>query len=98
MLGNISNNRINNTEKDCLWSKNLETLNITLASFWKIEDVENSKTCNSVELNYCNEHFSKTHFRKTDGRYLVEMLFKPEVSKIMLGNSKEMASKWLDYL
>lgn len=30
-----------------------------------------------------------------DGRYLIEMPFKPELSEIMLGNSKEITSKRL---
>lgn len=76
----------------------METLNKTLTSFWEIEDVENLKTCNSEELNYCNQHFDKTHFRKADDRYVVEMPFKPEISETAFGNLKKSLLKILDYL
>lgn len=73
-------------------------LNKTLASFLEIEDAENRKMCIIDELKCCNEHFEKTHFRRTDGRYVVEIPFKPELSEIMKGNFKEIASKRLVYL
>lgn len=41
---------------------------------------------------------SKTHFMKTDGSYRVKMSLKREFPEIMLGNSKEITSKGLDYL
>lgn len=73
-------------------------INNILTSFWEIEDVENLKTCNCKELNYCNEYFEKTNFRKTDRRCVVEMSFMQEFFEIMLGNHKEIVSKRLDYL
>lgn len=49
-------------------------------------------------MNYCNEHFKKTHYRKTDGRCVVKMSFKTEFFEIMLRNSNEIAFKRLDGL
>ncbi|GBL91111.1 hypothetical protein AVEN_184476-1 [Araneus ventricosus] len=96
--GNISDNNLDISTKYCFLTKNLEALNKTLTNFWEIEDVDYQKTCNSEELNYCNEHFAKTHFRKADGKYVVCMPLKPEFPETMLGNSKMIASKRLDQL
>ncbi|XP_054709666.1 uncharacterized protein LOC129219330 [Uloborus diversus] len=96
--GSISDSSSDHSAKHCFLSKNLETLNITLTNFWEIEEVENHTPCSDDELNYCNEHFAKTHFRNSDGRYVVQMPFKPDCSEIMLGNSKQTASRRLDQL
>ncbi|GBN15570.1 hypothetical protein AVEN_55008-1 [Araneus ventricosus] len=96
--GNISDNNLDISTKYCFLTKNLEALNKTLTNFWEIEDVDYQKACNSEELNYCNEHFAKTHFRKANGKYVVSMPLKPEFPEIMLGNSKMIASKRLDQL
>ncbi|GBM81694.1 hypothetical protein AVEN_92821-1 [Araneus ventricosus] len=96
--GNISDNNLDISTEYCFLTKNLEALNKTLTNFWEIEDVDYQKTCNSEELNYCNEHFAKTHFRKADGKYVVSMPLKPEFPETMLGNSKMIASKRLDQL
>ena len=89
-----SNSPINH----CFLSTNLDTLNKTLMSFWEIENPFDRKICDSEELNYCNDHFENTHFRKPDGRFVVEMPFKPGMSGNMLGESKQMASKRLNRL
>ncbi|GBN30034.1 hypothetical protein AVEN_175411-1 [Araneus ventricosus] len=96
--GNISDDNFDISTKYCFLTKNLEALNKTLTNFWEIEDVDSQKTCNSEELNYYNEHFEKTHFRKADGKYVVPMPLKPEFPETMLGNSKMIASKRLDQL
>ncbi|XP_071043395.1 uncharacterized protein [Parasteatoda tepidariorum] len=95
--GVISDNNFYNTSKHCFLTKNLDILNNTLKRFWEIEEIESNETC-SDELKYCNEHFAKSHYRKPDGRYVVEMPFKPDFSEEMLGNSKAVASKRLDQL
>lgn len=83
----------------CFLSTNLESLNKTLTSFWEIENpFEEENFHDSDELKYCNEHFEKTHFRKPDGRYVVELPLKQGMSEDMLGSSKQMASKRLDKL
>lgn len=89
--GIFSDDTINNAAKYCFLSKNLETLNKTLTSFWKIENVENLKICNSEEPNYYDENFKKRYFRKMDGKYVVETPFKPEFSEIIcLENKKKL--------
>ncbi|GBN88069.1 hypothetical protein AVEN_184591-1, partial [Araneus ventricosus] len=90
--GNISDDNFDISTKYCFLTKNLEALNKTLSNFWEIEDADSQKTCNSEELNYCNEHFVKTHFRKADGKKVVSMPLKPEFPETMLGNSKMIAS------
>ncbi|GFX39959.1 integrase catalytic domain-containing protein [Trichonephila clavipes] len=64
--------------------------------FWEIE-VETTEVY-SDELKYCNDHFEKTHLRKPEGKFVVEMPFKPDSSERILGNSKAIASKRLDQL
>ncbi|GFS79813.1 integrase catalytic domain-containing protein [Trichonephila clavipes] len=61
------------------------------------EEVETTEVY-SDELKYCNDHFEKTHLRKPDGKFVVEMPFKPDSSEGILGNSKAIASKRLDQL
>ncbi|GBN05658.1 hypothetical protein AVEN_2965-1 [Araneus ventricosus] len=96
--GNISDDNFDISIKYCFLTKNLEALNKTLTNFWEIEDVDSQKTCNCEELNYCNEHFAKTYFRKADGKYVLSMPLKPEFPETMLRNSKMIASKRLDEL
>lgn len=95
--GSIYDNTINHNHKYSFLSKNLEIFNKSLTSFWEIKRVENLKTCNGDELNYCNQHFDKTHFRKADGKYVLKFPFKLEIPETVLGSSKEIASKRLDY-
>ncbi|GBM75309.1 hypothetical protein AVEN_126684-1 [Araneus ventricosus] len=73
----------------------MDTLDKTLRSFWEIENVTCDSSPVSEELNYCNEHYEKTHYRNSEGRYVVQMPFKPEIEKISLGDSYQMASKRL---
>ncbi|GFY28751.1 uncharacterized protein TNCV_3441181 [Trichonephila clavipes] len=77
--------------------ENLDILDKTLKRFWEIEEVETTEVY-SDELKYCNDHFEKTHLRKPDGKFVVEMPFKPDSSEGILENSKAIASKRLDQL
>ncbi|GFX87326.1 integrase catalytic domain-containing protein [Trichonephila clavipes] len=95
--GVVSDNNFYNTPKNCFSTKNLDILDKTLKRFWEIEEVETTEVC-SDELKYCNDHFEKTHLRKPDGKFVVEMPFKPDSSEGILGNSKAIASKRLDQL
>lgn len=79
-------------------SKNLEALAQTLKYFWEIEHVENLQPGISDQLKFCNQHFDDTHFRKSDGRGLLEKSFKPEFYETILGDSKKIDSKRLNYL
>ncbi|GFX07333.1 integrase catalytic domain-containing protein [Trichonephila clavipes] len=97
ICGVVSDNNFYNTPKNCFLTKNLDILDKTLKRFWEIEEVETTEVY-SDELKYCNDHFEKTHLRKLDGKFVVEMPFKPDSSEGILGNSKAIASKRLDQL
>ncbi|GFW18304.1 uncharacterized protein TNCV_4008431 [Trichonephila clavipes] len=88
--GVVSDNNFYNTPKNCFLTKNLDILDKTLKRFWEIEDVETTEVY-SDDLKYCNDHFEKTHLRKPDGKFIVEMPFKPDSSEGILGNSKAIA-------
>ncbi|GBN29577.1 hypothetical protein AVEN_119816-1 [Araneus ventricosus] len=88
--------QINNATSHCFLSRGMDTLDKTLRSFWEIENVTCDSSPISEELNYCNEHYEKTHYRNSEGRYVVQMPFKPEIEKISLGDSYQMASKSLN--
>ncbi|GBN49736.1 hypothetical protein AVEN_67689-1, partial [Araneus ventricosus] len=92
------NSQINNATSHCILSRGMDTLDKTLRSFWEIDNVTCDSSPISKELNYCNEHYEKTHYRNSEGRYVVQMPFKPEIEKISLGDSYQMASKRLDNL
>ncbi|GBO36485.1 hypothetical protein AVEN_99452-1 [Araneus ventricosus] len=90
--------QINNATNHCFLSRGMDTLDKILRSFWEIENVTCDSSPISEELNYCNEHFEKTHYRNSEGRYVVQMPFKPKIEKISVGYSYQMASKRLDNL
>lgn len=77
----------------------METLNESIKSFWEIETIQDSNTCPSEELIYCDEHFKRTHYRNSDGRYIVQMPLKPEFRReIPLGDSETLALLRLEQL
>ncbi|GFQ78153.1 integrase catalytic domain-containing protein [Trichonephila clavata] len=71
-----------------LITKDFETLNDTLKSFWEIEEIVPTKFV-SDELKKCDEHFLKTMARDTNGRFCVEMPMKD--NDIELWQSKSTA-------
>nr|XP_015909769.1 uncharacterized protein LOC107441131 [Parasteatoda tepidariorum] len=83
--------------KQCFLSREMDTLNKAVAAFWQIEEINDVTT--SDELKICNENFNKTHYRKPNGRYVVNLPFKSEIMEdITLGDSKCMANKRLNLL
>ncbi|XP_035227025.1 uncharacterized protein LOC118199311 [Stegodyphus dumicola] len=82
----------------CYLTTSLESLNETMKQFWEVESIEDYQPPPSKELQYCEEHYAKTHSRKSDGRYIVKMPVKTDEENIALGSSKEIASKLLDHL
>ncbi|GBM69370.1 hypothetical protein AVEN_272188-1 [Araneus ventricosus] len=56
------NSQINNATSHCFLSRGMDTLDKTLRSFWEIENVTCDSSPISEELNYCNEHYEKTHY------------------------------------
>jgi len=59
---------------------------LDLRRFWEIEDVLQKASC-SLETQQCEEHFQVAHFRTSEERYVIRLLFKngPPVS---LGDSR----------
>lgn len=51
-----------------------ETLDSDLRRFWKVEEIPRRSHL-SVEEQKCDEHFSQTHTRASDGRYVVRLSF-----------------------
>ncbi|GFR22722.1 DUF1758 domain-containing protein [Trichonephila clavata] len=78
-----------------LITKDFETLNDTLKSFWEIEEIVPTKFV-SDELKKCDEHFLKTMARDTNERFCVEMPMKD--NDIELGQSKSTAVRRLELL
>lgn len=74
-----------------------ETLNLekTLRNFWEIESVDNSSPVLSKEELECENHFNKTHYRTTEGRYVVNMPLKTDK---VLGESRTTALDRLNSL
>ncbi|GFQ88033.1 integrase catalytic domain-containing protein, partial [Trichonephila clavata] len=75
-----------------LITKDFETLNDTLKSFWEIEEIVPTKFV-SDELKKCDEYFLKTMTRDTNGHFCVEMSIKDK--DIKLGQSKSTAIRRL---
>ncbi|GFY71361.1 integrase catalytic domain-containing protein [Trichonephila inaurata madagascariensis] len=78
-----------------LITRDFESLNDTLKSFWEVEEIVPTKFV-SDELKKCDEHFLKTMIRDTNGRFCVEMPIKD--SDIELGQSKSTAIRRLKML
>ncbi|GFQ75106.1 integrase catalytic domain-containing protein [Trichonephila clavata] len=78
-----------------LITKDFETLNDTLKSFWEVEEIVSTKFV-SDELKKCDEHFLKTMTRDTNGRFCVEMPIND--NGIELGQSKSTAIRRLKLL
>ncbi|GFW89661.1 integrase catalytic domain-containing protein [Trichonephila clavipes] len=85
---------INETEVHCGLVCD-EDLNKTLEKFWKVEEVE-EPIVKYKERLICEEHYTDTHFRTKEGKYVVSMPLKKEPS--CLGNSKDIALKRLGSL
>lgn len=63
-----------------------------LRRFWEIEEVGVANPLTSEE-EICEKHFTDTHIRDTEGRYVVKLPFKATTSE--LGNSRSAAVKRL---
>ncbi|XP_017465089.1 PREDICTED: uncharacterized protein LOC108358327 [Rhagoletis zephyria] len=62
-------------------------LDRALAKLWELEELP-QKTHLTLEECFCESHFDSTHKRTPDGRFVVELLLKPNVS---LGESRNFA-------
>lgn len=66
-----------------------------LTNFFQLDDIDESKPALTAEERYCEELFATTTTRGTDGRFIVRMPFKENVTQ--LGNNlvnAERALKW----
>ncbi|XP_011694053.1 PREDICTED: uncharacterized protein LOC105453629 [Wasmannia auropunctata] len=62
----------------------------SLTKFWEIEEIEGERAWSEEEKD-CEKHFLENTYRNTDGRFVVSIPFKEDVSK--LGESKSIACK-----
>lgn len=61
-----------------------------LRKFWELEEIVDEHKPTKEE-EYCELHFQKTHRRKPDGRYVVDLPFKSTSNIPIFGNSKNQA-------
>lgn len=61
-------------------------IDFSLEKFWLSEEIPQKKHF-TAEEQFCEDHFKSTHSRNDEGRYVVRLPFKPDVTK-NLGNSK----------
>ena len=89
------NSRISSKRKiSCLSLISNENLDNQLKQFWTLEECHSSrKIIRSREEEECEEHFLKTVRRDNNGRFLVSIPLKGEISQ--LGNSRESAKRRL---
>ncbi|GFV00815.1 uncharacterized protein TNCV_1386301 [Trichonephila clavipes] len=92
VTGNLDS--INETKVHCGLIRD-EDLNKTLEKFWKVQEIE-EPIVKIKERLICEEHYTNTHFRTNEGKYVVSIRLKKEPS--CLGNSKDIALKRLGLL
>lgn len=94
---------INTGHLHCGFIEDNMALTKSIEKFWELEHVgmETPKNIEcerikSKENKLCEEHYLNTHFRNSEGGYVVQMPFKEEPS--VLGNSKNIAIQRLTSL
>ncbi|XP_058817389.1 uncharacterized protein LOC131680696 [Topomyia yanbarensis] len=80
----------NNTSVICNVST-IDNMASIVRKFWEVESFESGKAL-SLEEQYCESHFSKTHFRAPDGRYVVRLPIREEML-LSLGESFTVAKR-----
>lgn len=63
--------------------ENLETI---VQRFWEVEDVTSERSV-KVEDEICEEHFVKTHYRESSGRYVVQLPLRESISQLCCSRS-----------
>ncbi|XP_055604942.1 uncharacterized protein LOC129753172 [Uranotaenia lowii] len=69
----------------------IDNLDSAIRKFWEVESFEKGKSL-SLEEQYCETHFLKTHFRAPDGRYVVRLPIREEMLHA-LGESFPIANR-----
>ncbi|GFV96369.1 uncharacterized protein TNCV_2869471 [Trichonephila clavipes] len=85
---------VNETKVHCGLIRD-EDFNKNLEKFWKLEEIEEPIVKNKERL-ICEEHYANTHFRTTEGKYVVSMPLKKEPSCLdyeRLGHMKEVTNE-----
>ncbi|XP_058817062.1 uncharacterized protein LOC131680358 [Topomyia yanbarensis] len=62
----------------CNTAMTLDKLSAAVNKFWEVESFEGGK-CLSLEEQYCENHFLRTHSRAPDGRYVVWLPIREEM-------------------
>lgn len=75
-----------------LCSQVMDVSDDTLKRFWELEEVSFPES-RSPDDEYCEEHFMKTHSRRSDGRYIVRLPFNPVYKAIKFTHSRDIALK-----
>ncbi|XP_070167574.1 uncharacterized protein [Polyergus mexicanus] len=75
---------------------NSRSLKEELRRFWEIEELPRQSIFTPQEQQ-CEEHFCSTHYRESDGRYIVRLPFKTS-PPIDIGNSRFRAEKMVNSL
>ncbi|XP_055543178.1 uncharacterized protein LOC129728750 [Wyeomyia smithii] len=81
----------------------VDNLTTAYQKFWEVESFENGKSL-SLEEQYCEAHFARTHFRTPDGRYVVRLPIRDEMlsalgesvgvtKRRLLNNERALSSK-----
>ncbi|XP_062711949.1 uncharacterized protein LOC134289689 [Aedes albopictus] len=69
----------------------IDNLESMVHKFWEVESFEKGKALSLEEL-YCENHFRKTHYRASDGRYVVRLPMRGEMLD-SLGESFRIAER-----
>ncbi|XP_048506918.1 uncharacterized protein LOC125500006 [Athalia rosae] len=85
----VAHHKKNQTHQFCGFVTD-EQISDQLHRFWKLEEC-NGRSHYTREERACEEHFQQTHFRKNDGRFIVQLPLRRDFSQ--LGDSKQTAIK-----
>jgi len=66
-----------------------DDVDYNLRRFWEVEEVPRNSAL-TPEAQACEEHFRATHYRNSDGRYVVRLSFK-NGPPIAIGESRHSA-------
>lgn len=70
----------------------MHEINDSLIKFWQVEEC----SYNKIKDNFCENHFLNSFYRDPDGRFVVKIPFKENISHF--GNSKDIALQRFYYL
>jgi hypothetical protein len=90
LLGKVKDSNLPVISTHLSYLSPIDKLDDTLKRFWEQEEVPSeSSTVSNPDDVICEKHFTSTHSRSTDGRFIVKLPFKKDVPS--LGESRSMA-------